>query len=207
MKKIISIVILSILLFNLILAQSPPAAPGSANLTISKISINDPTPKTDNLLEREVVIPVQIKKIVGILLGFNEGEKITWSIMVGILVFMAVIFIILLRAFELISLFEGIMKILGALAVTLLISISKGIKPIVEFYFKITDSVNGLKNWSTGALIFFTIIIIGLMIIFRKITKSLKKIRDIEKAEIDGTKIGWNIATLTKLKDELFKKE
>ena len=206
MKKIISILILSILLFNIIIAQEPPTAPSSANLTIPKLSIKDPTPKTDNLLEKEVKLPEWANKITRISLGFNENEKIPWSIMVGVITFMIIIFVILIGAFDLFPFFEGIGKIFGAIAVTLLIGTTKGIKLIVEFYFKITDSVNILKNWSAGSLIFFTILIIGLMIILLRVEKSIKKIRDIEKAEIDGTKIGWNIATLTKMKDDLLGK-
>lgn len=201
-KKLLVTFTCLILLFSLVIAQE--SSTNSSNSTKSSLKI--PTEKTDNLLEKEVDLPTPVKKIVGIVLGFKESEKITWSIMVGIISFLIAIFVIFVWTFELMPFFNEIGSILGALMVTILIGTTGGVKEIVEFYFKSTDSIKILESWSTGATIFFTIIIIFLIIISRKITKSLKKLKENERVEIDGTNIGWNLATLNKLKDELFRK-
>ncbi|MGV8142748.1 MAG: hypothetical protein ACP5NS_03885 [Candidatus Pacearchaeota archaeon] len=203
-KKIALIILFIFLLSVLISAQDTLTNKSTTDPLLNKTKIS--TEKTDNILEREVEMSEPIKKIVGISLGFNKGEKITWTIMVGIITFMIFIFLLLNWAFELIPFFQGIGKILGAILITLLLGVTKGIKETIDFYFKATDSVKIIEQSSTGALIVLTILIIGLLTIGKKIIKSLKKIEEIEKAEIDGTKIGWNIATLNKLKEELFRK-
>jgi hypothetical protein len=214
-KKILAILTILIALVTIISAKiTNPTTNQTTNsstfpsLETAKTTLKDPTPKIDERLEKEVEISQPWRKIVGIILGFKEKEKITWGVMVGIISFLIAIFVILSWVFELMPFFDnGFVKILSALAMTILTGTTGGIKEMVKFFIGFANSVKLLSEWSTGAIIFFAIIVLVLIKIVKKITKALKKMMEDEKSKVDGTKIGTNLGILIKLKDKLFKKE
>ncbi len=207
------IIIITIFLVSLSLAQSTSTETNNlqnsvpnqtdSKTEIPKISLTDLTPKLDESIEKDIQLPESSNKIIRMLLGFNESEKITMNLMISIIVFMFIIFLILGDAFGLIT-SNRLIKWLGALGVTILLGMTKGIKETILFYFGITDSIKALGNWSTGALTFLIIILIIIFILIGKIEKRLRKEREIEQSNMDGIKIGTELGFLSKMRQYFF---
>ncbi len=193
MKKIISILILSILLINLIVAQTPPSAPSSANLTTPKIEIKDPTLKIDNALEKEIELSENTQIFARILFGIKGNIAV--STLILLLAIWAWVLFLLSEILPATPFFNSPTKAwLGAFAINIIISITSTYVTVAQFFINFGEDISFLKDWSAGWLVFSIIVIMVFFALFQKLLKRWKEKTALDEAREAGIRTGTTVA-------------
>lgn len=187
-KRALCLLIITIMLFSSIIAQELPQNP--INNSEAK-SLQD---ASNNLLSKQITISDSIQQISSII--FKLDSTISLQEFIVLISLFAMLLFILQALVEIIPLFgEGWKSWIGALVITLLISITGAIKSWAEFFFGVSGFLQFLKDWGLFKLIFALILlgIIGFGV--RKLIHIMKNQSRVAENEAAGMK-----ATLPRIK-------
>ncbi|MDP2946715.1 MAG: hypothetical protein Q8N88_01240 [Nanoarchaeota archaeon] len=188
MKRGIVILVL-IFSFYFVLGQGN-SSPSDSSEIIKKFDNS-----TGDILSREVEIPAYIFMPIQLLLGIEK--KISWQNFIIVLGIWFGFFILILSLMDIMPfLNKGILKFLGAIVITLLISITGAINEMANFFFNIAGFFKITERYV--ALKIFIAIIIALLcvVIFGYLIKILKNKNKIKTAELTGQKINDTVENL-----------
>lgn len=195
-RLIILATIITLLLITTVIAQTSTINNGT--ITIPSINPKDPTPKIDNIFEKEILINENIAVVVRVLTGIKGPVTLSFGIIIILIWLMMLIFlknIIILTPF-----FKGITSWIGAIIINLLIALSGGMNFLTRIFLETGSIFKFLEEWTTGALIFSIILVIIIFLVLGKAMKFIKRKEEIMKAEEESTKIGVNLGFMGNLR-------
>lgn len=152
-------------------------------------SLND---RTEDLLERSIVLPGWLKMLSSVLFGLEEGVSIQRVIVIfGVFI---MLFIFILSILDTFGVFPTkFVQVLISFGVAGLISMSGAVKFMADLLIDVIDSIKFVSEMSS-AILFFSIIILFVMVIgVRILLKAIKKHRTLAKAEESGREIGETV--------------
>jgi len=155
-NKILTVFILLIISSSLVLAQTPDPStttPTTKTTELPKIDSNDPTPKIDEKLEKEVIIPQGLHLITRVGLGINPKEKINVSTLITLISLWISIFIICFSALKTMPSINTIASGISAACLTMIIGSTKAISLATKNWLTNEDFFIFIDGWSFGNLI------------------------------------------------------
>lgn len=190
MKKTLTIFLLLLTLSSLTaLEEATSTTDTQTSTSDSKLSalkggLND---KTEDILEREIIIPSILQIPFRIILGIDAEIPITIERLVVLLATWIMFFTIIQGILRILPLFNGGNQVvLGSLIITILIAITGSMDKIVIYYFELGDSIEWISYLGPFQLIPAILISIILMAVGYFITHKMEKDYLLEKAKYAG---------------------
>lgn len=180
MKRFLTILLISFFIINLVSSQS-----NETNSTIPKINPEDPTPKLDSLIEKEISLDENYAKPIKFIFGIKENEvKISDAI---ILVTLWIVFFIGIKKIINVSEIEFFKykETISTVIITLIISISGGLLMSNKIIKEVENILKFLDNWEFAGFLVEMLALVILIIIFTSSMKKLKKQSEEEKRTKD----------------------
>lgn len=147
---------------------------------------------TEDVLLKSVSIPSVIQTPIKIIFGITEG--ISWQQLIVLLGVWIMVFIFVISGVEFIPFInKKILKIILAIAITCLISLSGVMNSIVTFFLDIAGFLKITQEYSVLKVIVAVVIAVLLILITTGIMKKIKKKMIIDYAEVKGRQAGTGI--------------
>lgn len=191
MKRVLTVLLLLIIIFPLVLSQEtvPTITQDSeiSQLSALKGGLNE---KTENMLEREMVIPNTLQFPLKTIFGINTTVPITIERFAILLATWITFFIIIQGILKILPIInKGWQSIGGSLIITALIAMTGTINQIVIFYFELGDDVEWISFLGPFQLIPALIIGIILIVFGNIITHKIEKNYLLERARNTGERV------------------
>jgi hypothetical protein len=172
MKREVIICLLLVLLIGFICAEEVVSQESNTDTNLGQ----DFQSYSNNLLSKQIIIPDYLQNPTRIIFGISDSNIDLQSFIILFSVWLFLIFIIQ-AILEIVPLFgEGFKSWLGAIVITLLISITGAINPVANWLFGFGGIISLIKKWDLLKII-FVVIILGI------ITVGLKKLLQIIEHE------------------------
>ncbi len=202
--NLLSIFLIGIVLLNFISAQNATTnnsknfSLGSTNLDVDKIK-EELKNTTQGIFEKEITIPKNLELPARVVFGLKPGDKLDVSLLI-ILITLLIGFIFVLQPFVLmIPSMEGGRSWIGAVLITLLISLSGAIKSTAYFWLDLGGFFGVLENLGPWKILLSLALIMIIIFGIRFITKIVKESAAINKATSEGFEAGAQVAKLRKM--------
>ena len=180
---IIFVLALLLSLSNFVIAQDAAAqAPASESTNTFKERSNE-------FLEKDIIIPEDLQGIARVVFGLKAGETIDFSVFIVLIALLVILFLIIREALTFAPIFgAGFKSWLGSLVLTLLVAISGAVKETSIFLFETGEFFKFVKGFSFLNIIFI-LILLGLFFYgFFMMTKIIKHQARKEKRRMSGFK-------------------
>lgn len=191
MKKELLVLFISLLCLTLIYAEetSIPVSPLS-DITPEQ-SITTFQEKSNNILDKDLSIPVYLEKPLRIIFGIKETQTLDLSQVILLSVLLIGFLFLLHLIVAILPFFEGTFKSwLATVIILLLIATTGALNQSANFLFSLMNFFDILSKWSIlkilAAIILSTIIIGGLSILIKIMEEKTRP----EKARMTGFKTG-----------------
>jgi|SRR3989344_990246 len=162
--------------------------------------------KTNQVLEKQVIIPDNLQIITRVLFGLKPADKVDFQTFVILIALWVIIFIFLHSIIILIPFFNKGTSWIGGFIVMLLMGISGGLVLIAKFVLSLSNLFGVLKGWALLSFAISLIILIGLFFLISKGMKMLGLSERVEEMRVVGRNIGV-ASEVGKIESENLKKE
>ena len=190
---------ISILLIGNIQAQDASSsdtqsAPSSPLNEMQKLDL-ELQAKSQNFVEKEIVIPNGLKTMARVLFGLKPEDKIDIQNFVVLIAIWIMLFAIILQIARLIPVLnKGASRWLGAMVLTCLVGVSGAIKTVSDFYYNLFDVFNWAEKYGVVKLIISVIIIGFIIYAIGFMTKRLRRSFEKTQASMTGMKVGMSVS-------------
>ena len=140
--------------------------------------------QANNVLENEIDVPDWIEAPAKIILGIEDGMTIQRLIIVlGIWIGF---FILILSITPFLPVKGRIIKVLAALVITALVSVTKALDAVAQFFLDIAGFFSWTESWAPLRMIIAIILAAATIYGFGKLSKAMKRRAILDKAEKRG---------------------
>lgn len=137
---------------------------------------------TDNVLNKEIIIPDNLAFFMKVVFGLSTTDKVDLQTFVVLIVLWIVLFLIIHSILEIVPFFgSGLKSWFGALVITVLIAITGAIRQIALFFFGAGNIFGFLAGSGILRFISVLIILVVAFYVLFKLIKVLKHKLDLEE--------------------------
>ena len=197
MKKEIIIGLLLILCIGFIWAAETASQEANANINIGK----DFQSYSNNLLSKQITIPDYLQGPTKVIFGLEDNSIDLQNFIVLFSIWFFLIFLIQ-AILEIVPFFgEGFKSWLGAIIITLLISITGSITKVANWLFGFGGTISLMKEWGLLKIIFTVILLVILAFGLKKLLHIMKHEKNKEENYMIGAEI-WKQKQKSKIQDK-----
>jgi len=186
MKKKIILCLLFVLLLGFVYAEETVPQQANADVNIGK----DFQSYSNNLLSKQITLPDYLQSPTKVIFGLEDNSIDIQNFIVLFSIWFFLVFLIQ-AVLEIVPFFgEGFKSWLGAIIITLLISITGTITNATNWLFGFGWTISLMKEWGLLKIIFTVLLLVVLTFGLKKLLHIMKQGGEEGKASINGLKTG-----------------